>query len=186
MTHAEKFETALPFILQWEGGYSNDPVDPGGATNFGIIQSEYDRYRKVNKLATRSVRSIEKAEYEDIYFGNYWLSSHANGLPLGLDLIHFDCAINCGVRTAIKMLHTVYKLPVNIVFTNELSHAIHATENNEHIIATNIDTYKRRRRLYYLAIVFRRPLSGKFLKGWLNRLNNCYDTAVRRMNLART
>ena len=63
---------ALIFTLAWEGGYTNHPLDPGGATNFGIIQVEYDKYRKSKNLSTQSVKFITKNEYTEIYDKQYW------------------------------------------------------------------------------------------------------------------
>ena len=63
---------ALVFTLAWEGGFTNHPLDPGGATNYGIIQSRYDEYRKFKGLAKQSVKFISKSEYEEIYDKYYW------------------------------------------------------------------------------------------------------------------
>ena len=58
---------ALIFTLKWEGGFTNNPLDPGGPTNFGVIQSRYDQYRKSIKNSRRSVKDITVAEYTAIY-----------------------------------------------------------------------------------------------------------------------
>jgi lysozyme family protein len=58
---------ALQFTLKWEGGYTNHPKDPGGATNFGIIQVRYDEYRKFKGLRLNPVKNITVAEYIEIY-----------------------------------------------------------------------------------------------------------------------
>ena len=56
------FERALDFVLEVEGGYTNDPVDRGGATNKGILQRVYDRYRKAEGLRPADVRRILNME----------------------------------------------------------------------------------------------------------------------------
>ena len=56
------FDEALKFVLKQEGGYSNHPADKGGATNKGIIQSVYNRYRRDKNLSIRSVKDIEDKE----------------------------------------------------------------------------------------------------------------------------
>ena len=67
------FVDALPFILQWEGGYVNHPADPGGATNKGVTQKVYDAWRGAKGLAARDVRQLEEAELQAIYEGGYWV-----------------------------------------------------------------------------------------------------------------
>lgn len=51
MENDEYFEKMLKFILQREGGYSNDPTDLGGETNKGITHGTYDAYRRSNPKA---------------------------------------------------------------------------------------------------------------------------------------
>ena len=63
---------ALVFTLKWEGGYTNHPLDPGGATNYGIIQVRYDQYRRDNGLSKHPVKNITVAEYTEIYDKYYW------------------------------------------------------------------------------------------------------------------
>lgn len=42
---ADGFEPALAFVLRWEGGFVDNPADPGGRTNKGITQKVYDAWR---------------------------------------------------------------------------------------------------------------------------------------------
>lgn len=54
MQTSPEFEACLPFVLKEEGGYSNTPGDHGGATNYGIIQREYNAYRDKKGLILRA------------------------------------------------------------------------------------------------------------------------------------
>jgi len=83
--------------LQWEGGYSNHPDDPGGPTMRGIIQREYDAWRAKHGLPPRPVRKIEDNELQDIYRHEYWDALGCDDLPLGVDLCVFDAGVNSGV-----------------------------------------------------------------------------------------
>jgi hypothetical protein len=58
------FQRALAFVLKAEGGYTNHPSDRGGPTNKGILQREYDQYRRDNGLPSADVRDILNAEVE--------------------------------------------------------------------------------------------------------------------------
>jgi lysozyme family protein len=94
--------TALKFLYVSEGGYSNTKHDPGGPTKLGVIQSEYNAYRRRKGLPIRSVRFIEMPEVEEIYKFQYWDRVRADDLPTGIDYMIFDDAVNTGPRQAIK------------------------------------------------------------------------------------
>lgn len=98
------FAPSLAAVLIHEGGYSNDRLDPGGATNKGVTQAVYDDWRRAKGLATRSVRSLEQAEVEAIYRKRYWDACRCDDLPSGLDYCIFDFAVNSGVNRAVRYL----------------------------------------------------------------------------------
>lgn len=98
------FERCLEFVLRWEGGFVNHPSDPGGATNRGITQKTYNTYRQSKKLPIRSVEVIGLEEVRDIYKTRYWDAAGCEALLGGLDLMHFDTAVNMGVGRARQYL----------------------------------------------------------------------------------
>lgn len=98
------FARALPRVLAHEGGYVNDPHDPGGATNKGITCRVYDAYRMRKGLPTRDVRDIEGSEISGIYKLQYWDAVKGDELPPGLDYVLFDGAVNSGAAQSIKWL----------------------------------------------------------------------------------
>lgn len=101
---ASNFETCCDITLQWEGGYSNLADDPGGPTNLGIIQTEYNAYRSSKSLPLQSVRWITQAEARDIYRHKYWDVMNCDNLPAGLDLAVYDAAVNNGTGRAHQWL----------------------------------------------------------------------------------
>ena len=64
---SNSFERCLAITLKWEGGYSNHPDDPGGPTMRGIIQREYNTWRKKNGKRLRPVHQIDEDELQSIY-----------------------------------------------------------------------------------------------------------------------
>ena len=94
------FERCLAHTLKWEGGYSNHPDDPGGPTMHGVIQREYDVWRRTQGKRTRPVRQIEDEELREIYRSEYWDAVDCDGLVAGMDLCVFDAAVNSGVARA--------------------------------------------------------------------------------------
>lgn len=92
----QSFGKALSLVLEHEGGYSNHPSDPGGATMKGVIQRVYDAYRRRKGLRPRTVKKLEESELQDIYRHLYWNKIDGDELPSGLDYCVFDAAVNSG------------------------------------------------------------------------------------------
>lgn len=101
---ATNFDKCLKAVLAYEGGYSNHPKDPGGPTNFGIIQRVYDPYRKSLGKEPQSVKKITSQEVRAIYKKNYWDVVRGDDLPAGVDLCVFDGAVNSGPSQSVKWL----------------------------------------------------------------------------------
>ena len=101
---ANNFENALALVLGHEGGLSDDKHDPGGRTYQGILQTEYDVYRRSKGERTRDVAKMEPAERDEIYKKSYWDMVRADDLPAGLDYVLFDGAVNSGVSRSIQWL----------------------------------------------------------------------------------
>ena len=68
-----RFDDCFHCISDCEGGYVNDPLDRGGATNCGITQRTYNAWLTKNQLLLQSVEDITDAEVRDIYKDLYWL-----------------------------------------------------------------------------------------------------------------
>jgi lysozyme family protein len=100
----ENFAQSLALVLQHEGGFVNDPRDPGGATNQGVTQAVYDDWRAGEGLAQRSVRQINGYEIGAIYRRRYWNTCRCDDLPAGLDYCIFDFAVNSGANRASRYL----------------------------------------------------------------------------------
>lgn len=108
-----RFEVCLPFTLaqecpfpaQWNNpqNYSNDAHDPGGATQCGITQREYDAFRKAQGLPVQSVALMLQSEGYEIYYTVYW-RPYCPQMPAGLDLSFFDASVNEGTHEAIRIL----------------------------------------------------------------------------------
>lgn len=158
------YSTALKLVLQFEGGFSDTDGDHGGPTNFGVIQSEYDTYRKRKGLPTRSVRDIGQAEVGDIYH-LYWQAVRGDDLPVGVDMILFDTGVNMGTVTAIKMLQRALKVAVDGHLGLQ---TLGALDNHAALPQVEAAFYAARERRY--RSIAKRKGQSKFLKGWLSRL----------------
>lgn len=113
----KQFEKCLPLTeiqegpVPWVSGaaptkdFSNDEHDPGGATEEGIIQNEYNRYRRQWGLPIQSDKLMSKDEERTIYYVGYWLP-HCPAIADGLDLEFFDLNVNGGETRAVKTLQS--------------------------------------------------------------------------------
>lgn len=101
---AENFDRALQLVLASEGGYVDDPRDPGGPTNRGVTQGVYDAWRRLKGLPPRGVRYAAPREISDIYRRQYWAAVRGDDLPAGVDYAVFDEAVNSGPVRAIRDL----------------------------------------------------------------------------------
>ncbi|MEY9831106.1 lysozyme family protein [Sinorhizobium fredii] len=100
------YARAMRGIRISEGGYSNHPKDPGGATNFGIIQTVYDQYRKSKGMAPQSIKLISEADVAEIYRKQYADKVRYDDLPAGIDYATLDGAVNSGVSRGAKWLQS--------------------------------------------------------------------------------
>jgi len=98
------YEHCLKLTLVYEGGWSNHPADPGGATMKGVTQRVYDDYRRRQGLPSQSVRSLSDTELRAIYRRGYWDAVSGDTLPAGLDCSVFDLAVNSGPGRAMSFL----------------------------------------------------------------------------------
>lgn len=92
------FEFALDLVLDHEGGYVNDPEDPGGETIYGIS-------RRAHPEAWESGRPT-KAKAAEIYRSEYWDACRCDDLPSYIAIMVFDTAVNTGCAAAVRMLQS--------------------------------------------------------------------------------
>lgn len=98
------FDRAFEVVVGLEGGYVNDPHDPGGETKFGITRRQYP-HEDIAGL------TIDRAK--EIYRRDYWQAVHGDDLPWPLALLVFDGAVNQGVGGAIRSLQRTLGVEVD-------------------------------------------------------------------------
>lgn len=104
---AANFAACLALTLVYEGGWSNHPRDPGGATMCGITQRVYDDDREARRLPLQSVRLSTEAERAAIYRRRYWAAAGCDDMGPGVDYAVFDFAVNSGVGRAVRTLQHI-------------------------------------------------------------------------------
>src|SRR5215831_18639306 len=101
---ADMFDACLAFTLREEGGYVDDPNDPGGATNMGITLATYRQWSDDPGLGPAQVRGMTLRTARAIYRSLYWNPLRADALPAGVDLSVFDMGVNAGIWRSARLL----------------------------------------------------------------------------------
>lgn len=168
---AANFLRCFTATLKHEGGYVNHPRDPGGATNFGVIQRTYDAYRRNKGLNTQSVREISKDEVAEIYRKQYWSKVNGDELPDGLDYVAYDAGVNSGPSRGAKWLQQALKVTPDGVVGQITVDKARAASDKKAIV----------RLACQLRMGFLRRLGHwkTFRKGWTRRVTEVEALAVR-------
>lgn len=174
------FDRALAHVLAFEGGWSDDPFDPGGATNKGITLATLARWRGVEVTAETVERlkselhAITDAEVRRIFHERYWRPAHCPDLPPPLAFMHFDCSVNQGVGGATRMLQEA----LGVAIDGEIGPlTLAAARSASHPEAVMRYCEIRRRRYQGLVHFWR------FGRGWIRRLD-ATTAAARSMSSA--
>lgn len=167
---AGNFTKSLKLVLNDEGGYSNHPSDPGGATMWGITHIDYDAYRKRRGLSPKDVRRMTAAERDDIYKSKYWDGAQCDELPSGVDYCVFDGAVNSGVSQSVKWLQRA----IGGITVDGHAGDVTVTSANEIDAGTLVESVCDQR------MTFLRSLRTfkTFGKGWTRRVTGVRSTAL--------
>lgn len=144
-------------LMKYEGGYVNDPDDPGGETKFGISKRSYPRL---------DIKNLTEDQAAEIYHRDYYI-------PLNIAAFVnertawqvFDFGVNAGVRRSAEMIQRlVGAFPDGIVGKETLEKINNYSDKYPlHI------NFMAERMKYYLMLTERNKRNMKFLKGWLLR-----------------
>lgn len=163
------YAKSLAKVLVHEGGWVNDPVDPGGCTMKGVTQAVYDSWRRSHGQRSQSVKLLDVDEVAGIYRLLYWDRIRGDDLPSGVDYAVFDFAVNSGTHRAATFLQTVAGVPSDGVIGGQTLEAVRRIGPTQ---AINALCDKRLGFLGHLKIFWR------FGKGWTRRVNEVRAAAL--------
>lgn len=162
-----KAELLKPFILRWEGGFVDDPLDRGGATNKGITIGTFRNF--YGKEATvEQLKNITDEQWLHIFkcgFWDKWKADDINNQSIA-DIV-VDWAWASGTVTSIKQVQKILGVAVDGIVGNDTLTAINTADQ-----CTLFDKIHSRRIEFVENIVKRDPSQTRFLKGWKNRINS--------------
>lgn len=169
-------------IIAREGGFVDDPDDPGGATKYGVT---LDTLRRLGldltgdgRIDTEDVRVLTRAHAVSIFVEHYFRRPRIDRLPAPLHATVFDMYVNAGAN-AVKILQRLLgdmRIPVavdGVIGPKTIAAAGQAIEAApDHLV----DAYGIARRNYYYDLADRRPASRKYARrrdggkgGWIRR-----------------
>jgi len=169
-------------IVAREGGFVNDPDDPGGATKFGVTIHTMRRLgldlTGDGAINVADVRRLSRAQAVDIFVRHHFNAPRIAELPAPLQPSVFDMYVNAG-SNAVKILQSLLRemgqeIAVDGVIGPQTIRAAHAAWQAapDHLV----DAYGIARRNYYFRLADRRPASRKYARsraggkgGWIRR-----------------
>lgn len=168
------FDTIVLNTLKSEGGFTNDPEDRGGPTNFGITYHDLANFRG-HSVTVDDVKNMTVDEAKTIYKTKYWDPCNLDAITsYKKALIIFDQGVLCGTGTAAKRAQSAvnaHLVPGLIVVDGQIGpKSLKAiNEMNETLFCLEFLFLTQH---YFVQIVKNNPTQIVFLTGWLNRSQN--------------
>lgn len=168
ITPAAGFDAAMALVFAHEGGFVNDPADPGGATKYGITHGTLAAWRR-RPVTVAEVRAMTRAEARAIYRARYWRAIKADAMPPAVALMVFDFAVNAGVSRAVKVLQRITGADVDGRVGPQTLASLDG--RNVRLMLT---AYAAARMAHYTAL----PTWHRFGTGWARRNAETLDAAL--------
>ena len=169
-------------IVAREGGYVNDPDDPGGATKYGVTIHTMRRLGLDldgdGKVTSSDVKRLTQAQARDIFLKHYFHKPRIGELPEPLQASVFDMYVNAG-GNAVRVLQRLFaKMGYALAVDGALGPQTLGVARDAMKAAPDhlVDAYGIERRNYYYRLADRRPTSRKYARrrdggkgGWITR-----------------
>jgi lysozyme family protein len=167
------FNTAIEVVLRHEGGFVDNPNDPGGATDFGVSarwlkskglleQLEEGDRTQDEVMAIREMTKAQASGYYKAYFWDFYKYQNLQAQPVATKV--FDTGVNIGPSRAHKILQTILGLPADGVLGSKSF-----AEANALSPSTLVVKYQTAQADFYRSLVAKNPKLGIFLTGWISR-----------------
>ena len=154
------WQKSFELMLESEGGFSNHRSDPGGMTNLGVTKATWENW--VGRESDEAeMRGLTPEKIEPLYKKKYWDAVRSDELPVGLDYLLFDFAVNAGAGRAIKTLQTAVGVTPDGGFGPMTMAAVQAVDPVE-----LIERFSQAKEDFYRSLT----TFSTFGKGWLNRV----------------
>jgi lysozyme family protein len=166
------WDKSFDFVIVNEGGFVNNPKDPGGPTNWGCTQKVWESFVG-HPVTVDDMKALTKEDVKPLYKKNYWDALHGDALPSGLDYCLFDCAINSGVGRSARFVQELVGVFADGAIGNNTVAAI--SQMNP---TTLINEFCDKRQAFLESL----PTFATFGKGWTKRVS---DVRIKSLEMAR-
>lgn len=156
----------IPFIKKWEGGYANDPDDKGGCTMMGVTIATYKKYFGKSKTC-EDLKKITDDEWLEIFKKGYWTPWKADEIKnQSIAQLCVDMGWGSGTKTAIKKVQACLGCKADGIVGPITLAALNA--------APSVGIFRKLwvMRYNWLQQIAKVGNNKKFLRGWINRLND--------------
>ena len=170
------FQPSLDLILKSEGGFTDNPKDPGnhlpdgrmGCTNYGVTQAAWESFVG-HKVSIADMKALTPQTIGLFYKAKYWLACYGPQLPLGVDYMMLDASINMGVGRAVKLLQeSLGCVPDGMIGPR----TIQLIDQKD--VMDIITGFSNRKISFYQNL----PTFSEFGKGWLNRVETVKNNTI--------
>lgn len=162
----------VPFILKWEGGFVNDPVDRGGATNKGITLATYKALgkwdnNKDGKIDEKDLKLLSEDQWYKIYKQSFWDKWRADEIKnQSIANILVDWVWTSG-KYGITNVQKVLGVKDDGIVGLKTIAAVNNYKNQKELF----NKIKDARLKFVENIVKNNPSQKKFINGWKRRIN---------------
>ncbi len=163
------FDRALAHLFIMEGGYVNDPHDPGGETNFGISKRYHPH---------EDIKRMTRERAGEIYREEYWEPLSCGDMPYFIALAVFDSGVLDGIADAARML----QIQLNFMVRGENRLAEDGAIGPKTLGRLNSHPHQKdvlHRFMAHRAIMYAEDPNGeRYEKGWVTRLFHVHGAAL--------
>lgn len=161
-----RFEKIFDYLLMVEGGYSNDKYDAGGETKYGITEEDARNFGYKGDMQDLTIDFAKNIYLKKYYLGNKLDKVNNDKVALSI----CDWTVNSGrngIKNAQAALNRINgsNLDVDGIIGNKTLEALNAVDSEKFL-----EVYHNLQRIYYRAKVEADRTQGRFLTGWLNRV----------------